>query len=256
MTHNDLQMINFENKSLKISDSFGARERKRQIKSSSAQGFSVLELIVVIAIIGILAAVAFMSFSTPKKYAADDQALKILDVLQEARQKALTQKRVMRVEFNNTTKQVRLINEYDTKAMNSALASDSSDDREIRSIPFDVKYLNIGTKPSNVTTTVPTQTSPIPEIAFSTTTYPLSNGNSVKTLCFVKDGRVLDPGANGLCEPDKDDLGGVTVYVYEKPDASGKSKIIRAVTVNSITGASDVVKCQLNASDACIKWVK
>lgn len=249
-------MINYKNKSLKLSASDTEIARISQPGFSSAKGFSLLELITVIAIIGILAAVAIMSFSAPQKYAADDQALKILDILQEARQKALTQRRVMRVEFNNTTKQVRLINEYETKVSNSALANDSVDDREIRSIPFDVKNLVIGTKPANVTTTLPTQTTPIPEIAFSATTYPWSNGNSVKTLCFVKDGRVLDPGANGLCEPEKDDLGGVTVYVYDKPDAAGKAKIIRAVTVSSITGASDIVKCQLDASGICTKWVK
>lgn len=249
-------MINNENKSFKFSDSDSEINQILPSGYSSAKGFSVIELIVVIAVIGILSAITIMSFSSTQKYAADDQALKILDILQEARQKALTQRRVMRVEFNNTTKQIRLINEYDTKVMNAALASDSSDDKEVRSIPFDVKNLVIGTKPSNVTTTIPTQTSPIPEIAFSTTIYPPSNGNSVKTLCFVKDGRVLDPGANGLCEPDKDDLGGVTVYVYDKPDATGKAKIIRAVTVSSITGAADVVKCQLDASNACTKWVK
>lgn len=247
-------MINDMHKSFKSFES--EIDRISESRHSSAKGFSVIELLTVIVVIGILAAIAIMSFSTTKRYAADDQAMKILDILQEARQKALTQKRVMRVEFNNTTKQVRLINEYDTKTMNSSLASDSSDDKEIRSIPFDVKNLVIGAKPSNVTTTVPTQTTPIPEVSFSTTIYPPSNGNSVKTLCFVKDGRVLDPGSNGLCEPEKDGLGGVTVYVYEKPDASGKSKIIRAVTVSSITGAADIVKCQLNSSSACVKWVK
>lgn len=249
-------MIYDKHKSLKHPESKIEINRDSGFKFSSASGFSLIETLAVIVVIGVLAAIAIMSFSAPKRYAADDQAMKILDVLQEARQKALTQKRVMRVEFNNTTKQVRLINEYDTKAMNSSLASDSSDDKEIRSVPFDVKNLVIGTKPSNVTTTVPTQTTPIPEVSFSTTIYPLSNGNSVKTLCFVKDGRVLDPGSNGLCEPEKDVPGGVTVYVYEKPDATGKSKIVRAVTVSGITGAADIVKCQLDASSACVKWVK
>jgi prepilin-type N-terminal cleavage/methylation domain-containing protein len=229
-------------------------------KKSPAAGFSIIELLVVVAVLGVLSGIAYMGFSSPQKYAADDQALKMLDILQEARQKALTQRRVMRVEFNNTKKTMRLINEYDIKATNSttgkSLVTDSDDDKEVRSIPFDTKNLVIGNKPGNVTTVLPTQTSAIPEMSFQTTTYPLSNGNSVFTLCFVKDGRVLSPGTNGLCEPDKDDLGGATVYVSEKPDSAGKSKIIRAVTVNSISGSGDVVKCQLNSSNVCTKWVK
>ena len=202
----------------------------------------------------IIVCIAFMSVNSSKKFAADDQSLKILDILQEARQRAVNQRAVMRVEINNTKKQIRLFDENKTKAMDSSLANDTSDDALISSFTID-NNVTIGVHPSNVSTSiVPVQTSPIPELAFSTTTYSLSANDSVFTLCFLRDGRVVQTGTDNLCST-TNSLRGATIYVYSLPKSNGKSEVIRAVTVNGISASSGVYKCQLDSSSNCTTWV-
>lgn len=228
---------------------------------NNEQGFTLFELITVLAVSSIIGAVAFMSFSSPKRYAADDQTLKILDVLQESRQRAINQRAVMRVEINNTRKQIRLIDENKTKSMDATLANDSSDDIEIKKLAFDTKNVVVGVRPTNVSTTVvPVQSTAIPEIAFSQTTYPLSANDSVYTMCFLKDGSVVQTLATGLCPTSNSAAGavirGVTMYVYSIPNSTtNKSDMIRAVAVTGATSAATVYKCQLDSSKNCSKWV-
>ncbi|MEP6902513.1 MAG: type II secretion system protein, partial [Actinomycetota bacterium] len=64
----------------------------------SQAGFSLIELILVITVLTILSAIAVVSFWNTRKYSADDQAKKMIDVFDEARQKALNQRKTFRVE--------------------------------------------------------------------------------------------------------------------------------------------------------------
>ncbi len=89
---------------------FSTRSKKIKILKKE-QGFSLIELVIVVLIISILSVISIISLRGEKKYLADDQAYKILDILNEARQRALTQHETMRVEFNKTQNIVQLISE-------------------------------------------------------------------------------------------------------------------------------------------------
>ena len=214
--------------------------------SPSEQGFSLIELLIVMVILGVLVTFALLGTSSRKLYAADTQAMTIIDILQEARQKALTLGKTLRVEINDTDKQIRLIDENSTASGN--------DDEILQSKSFDPS-VTVGVKPSNVNIfgALPKSSSPIPEIQFKQTTYPLSANDKVKTLRFLKNGEVVDGGS--------DDLGtgalssGVTIYVYNGSSGS-RSNVVRAITISGITAAVDFLKCQTDGEGTCILWVK
>lgn len=214
----------------------------------NAQGFSLIELLIVILIMSIFAGFTIIGLSRTK-YAADDNSLKVYDLLQEARQKTLTQRTVMRFEINSTKRVFRLINEKTPDKKGTA------DDAVIKTVPFDDVNLLTGNKPEQVKKT-PVTTSPAPEIKFDQTVYPLSQNDLVFTLCFVKDGRVLETDDKGNCDEVKNVVRGATIYFAEKPDSSNKIGIIRAITVNGISGAVDFLRCQTDGSSDCKAWVK
>ena len=212
-------------------------------------GFSLIEILIVVVVGAIIAGAALLSFSVPKKYAADDQSLLILDVVQEARQRAINQKSTMRMEFNDTAKQIRLIDENK--------AGDTSDDAVIRNVQINTANVIVGTHPLNVNiTNVPQESSPVAEAVFGASNYPSSLSQSVFTLCFVKDGRVVQVSADGTCAGTNTPRG-ATVYVYSKTtDAAGKSMLVRAVTINGVTSAGSVYKCVTDSTNNCTAWKK
>ena len=214
---------------------------------SSEQGFSLIELLVAIILLAVLATFAFLGTSSNKLFAADTQAMAIMDVLQEARQKALTQGQTLRVELNDTKKLIRLIDENNTTV--------GSDDSIIVTKNFD-PTTTVGVKPANINPVggiVPQSTSPIPEIQYTQTTYPLSANDKVKTLRFLKTGEVVDAGTDNLGTGAISS--GVTIYVYNGPSGS-KSSVVRAITLSGITAVSQLYKCQTNSQGICTTWVK
>src|ERR1044072_9714123 len=88
-------------------------------------GFSIVELLIVLLISSIMLAITGYYFVNHQKlYKPDDQALKIVDILQEARQRALTQRETVRVEIDLTDSIVRLVDEN--------TPTTETDDREVR----------------------------------------------------------------------------------------------------------------------------
>ena len=96
-------------------------------KSRHQSGFSLIELLTVVALMMIATGVAYYYLSAHQDlYKADEQALIISDVFQEARQRSLTQRETIRVEIDLTDNIVRLYDENSPSTVN--------DDTEIRSI--------------------------------------------------------------------------------------------------------------------------
>lgn len=218
-------------------------------RDKSAAGFSVLEMMAVVSIIIIMTTFALLSLTAEKLYDTDKQAIYITDLLQEARQRSLSQRNTVRVEINKTKKQIRLIDE---KKPNT-----STDDVLVKSIAYMSDDVLIGTAPSNMSAS-PVELTPVPNISFTTSTHPLSSGNQVAVMRFLKNGNVTNAGTN--------DLGagavptGATIYVWSKfpSDASPTptvAQIFRAVTVLAASGSTRLWKCTVTSGN-CDEWVR
>ena len=220
--------------------------KKRQKES----GFSIFELVIVVAIVAILSTIAALSFYTEKIYKADTQALNIIDVLQEARQRALSQRTTMRVEVNRTEQLIQLINE------NSPTTS--SDDEEVRTVSYTNQGVFVGTQPSNYTAGNPVELSPTPRLAFRTSNHPLSVGDRVGTIRFLRNGTVSDAGTDDIGTGAR--IRGATILVWSKyaDDTSTNPntvQIMRAVTVQRTSGLTRLWKCPLE-NGTCATWIK
>lgn len=217
---------------------------------NSDNGFSIIELTVVLLIVSIVSVLALMSFKNESKYLADSQAYQVIDLIQEARQRSLTQRETMRVEINQTRNIVRLISENEP--------GNADDDKELRSIKLqEPNNVVVGVRPQNVVNP-PTDLSPIPTLTFKTSVHPLSKSDTVATLRFVRTGKVLDAGSNSI--GDNAVVTGATIYVW-MPDSGSSNRIletgsiIRAITVQGVSGMSSYLKCPLT-DGKCENWIK
>lgn len=208
---------------------------------SKQKGFSLLELIIVITVTTILLTVAVIAYSSSSKHSADNQARQIIDILDEARQKALNQRTIFRVEINKTRNRVRLIDEN--------TATTAADDVEVKSIPL-VSQITIGSASPNVSAT-PTATSPIPVGTYSSSTYPLSSGDQKITLRFRRNGQVVDAGTDSIGTGSV--VNGMTIYVYPTTASGVNPNVVRAITVLGTSGDTSLLKCKFTAGQ-CTAW--
>ena len=194
-----------------------------------SRGFSLVELLIVLTVITILTGISLFYLSSHQAlYRPDEQALKIIDMLQEARQRSLTQREAMRVEIDLTDNIVRLIDE---NGPNSA-----EDDTEIRAAvllsPAEVK---IDRRPPDITTD-PAESLPVPIAQFKASLHPLSGGNNVCTFRFLRNGTVVNDGTDSVGT--NATTTGATIFVWSpKKDEPNESNIARAITVVGASGS-------------------
>jgi prepilin-type N-terminal cleavage/methylation domain-containing protein len=212
-------------------------------------GFSLMELIMVVVIVMILSTFTLITLRSTQLLVIDNQGKQIIDVLDEARQKAMNQRQTMRVEINRTRNQIRLIDENDP-----ALAND---DIEVKRFGLSAD-INVGTTPNNITSN-PATTSPIPVANYQTSNYQLSPGEEKITLRFRRNGQVSNS------ETDLSLVSGVTIFLATNKltntannngNPSSKPLMVRAVTVLGGSGDTSLMKCVINASGDCTTWVK
>ncbi len=199
------------------------------LRKNGEQGFSIIELVGVMTLIGIMSAISIFYLNTNKKLlAAEEQAIRLSDILQEARQKAFTQKQVMRVEINNTTRKIRIIEEKDPGM--------ATDDLVVREMDFyGLDKIRFETNPTNVTS-VPADTSPVPKAVFQSSMHPLSLGNSVATIRFLRNGLVANAGTVDAFGTGAT-VGGVTVYVWKPTTISANTgDVVKAITISGGSG--------------------
>lgn len=209
-------------------------------------GFSLIELLVVVAIIAAMAGITiFYATSHKKAYQADDQVLQIADVLQEGRQRALTQRRTMRVEINMVSNTVKLYDEN----LNSTSAAD---DVMIKSLKlFDPAAVKVDSRPTDIAYN-PAEPMPVPTAVFKNSVYTPTISQNVCTIRFLANGTVVDAGNDAIgtgAVPT-----GVTLHVW-MPKASNpaQSDIARSITILGPTGVIRAWEFD-PASTALNKW--
>ena len=109
----------------KYNETFCRTAKKRK----KAAGFSLIELIIVLVVIAILSAISIPYIYNYKRlYKSEDQALKVMDLMREASQLALTRRRTMRLEIDRNATQILIIDEN---------SPGNGDDTQIKGIPLE-----------------------------------------------------------------------------------------------------------------------
>jgi prepilin-type N-terminal cleavage/methylation domain-containing protein len=158
-------------------------------KKETEKGFSLVELLIVVGIITIMSGIAIFALRANKEsYKTDDEALMVLDMLQEARFRALSQRETMRVEINLVTNQMSIIDEN--------LPTVADDDKVIRIMKIiPESEIKISDRPSTVSISPPTPLT-CPDAVFAPSLHPTSQGQRVATFRFNLMGQVQNAGVN------------------------------------------------------------
>ncbi len=194
-----------------------------------SRGYSVVELLVVLALVGILSTASlFYLYGHRRMYRPDEQAMRIVDALQEARQRSLTQRETIRVEIDLTDRLVRLIDE------NSPTTAE--DDQVIRSsVLYPASEVRTGERPPDIATS-PEESMPVPVADFRPSIYPSSATHTVCTLRFLRNGTVVNQGSDAIGT--NATAIGATVFLWTpKQQAENETEIARAITIIGATGA-------------------
>ncbi|MBX3282145.1 MAG: hypothetical protein KF756_06670 [Acidobacteria bacterium] len=184
------------------------------------------ELFVTLSVLAIVCAISIPYIVSYRKvYRSDDQAIKIMDVIRETSQLAMTRRRTMRIEIDLTDNALLQIDE-----------NNSAPDTLIKRIPLDkVQDLRVDARPAGVNAPNPPNYG---DISFATdgvghdeggTTI---SGHSVWAARFESRGTVVDAAGNPIS---------VTLYVWP-PSIPGSSVSrskgeIRAITLFGGSGA-------------------
>lgn len=208
-------------------------------------GFSMIELLAVISVMTIMVTMVIMYAAAHKTlYAPDEQALLITDLLQEARQRSLTQRETLRIEVNATANHVSLYNENQ--------ANTADDDVLIRRFQLaPSNKVKVGAPPSEIDHNPP-EPLPVPNPAYTTSVYPPSISQSVLTMRFMANGTVTNAGTNATASGAV--ATGTTLHVWmPNKTTPTRSDIARCITVIGSTGTIRMWEFDRNATTTN-KW--
>lgn len=203
------------------------------------RGYSVIELLIVLLIIAIGAVLTIPLLTSHRRLqTVEEHALQISDLLQEARQRSLTQRETMRVEFNTVDNAVHLIDENNgLSATNPTGTNSAANHVLVRSIQLPATGVNVGMRPVNISpTNLPAASSPVPRLTFRPSSHPSSAGQSCAVLRFTRNGTVFDDGVDAIGTNSV--MTGATVYIWKPSNTNpNNSDLTRSITVLGTTGA-------------------
>lgn len=94
---------------------FKSTDKLHNFTAHNSKGFSITEMLMVLLVIGVLAAISVpYVFNYTRLYKTEDQALKIIDHMQEAGQRALSRRTTVRFEIDLTENAMHIIDERTT----------------------------------------------------------------------------------------------------------------------------------------------
>ena len=197
------------------------------------RGFSMAELLVVLGIIGIMSAISLPYIVNYRKVLrSEDQAVKIMDLMTETAQLAVTRRRTFRLELDLTDNAVKVIDERNPDPVSLI----NEQDRLLKSIPLDkAGDVRVDIIPTGVTKPNPPNYA---NIAFATDAIGHLNGtttvtgHSIWVARFQRDGSVVNNAGTPIS---------VNIFVWP-PVSSGSStprnlKEVRAITLFGGSGA-------------------
>jgi Tfp pilus assembly protein FimT len=181
----------------------------------NAAGHTLIELMIVIAIIMVMLSFALFGMTGHKNaYKTDDETMRILNVLREASQLALTQRQPMRVELDATNKTIKIFDEN---------LPGAGDDQQKRIVYLENSaFVREDVAPAGITAPTP----PNYTAASFVGTAP-----KVWTIWFRRDGTVTDAALVPIS---------MTLYVWppnpSNTNQAQNNKMVRAITIFGGTG--------------------
>lgn len=196
-------------------------------------GFSLTELLVVASILIILTAISVPYILNYKKaYKSEDQSLKIMDLMQETAQLALTKRRTMRLEIDLTDNNILVIDERNPDPVTGI----NEPDRLIKAIPMEKPLdVRVDIIPTGVIRPIPPD--------YANAVYAADTrghlvgaatviNNNVWMARFQRDGSVVNTAGSPL---------NVTLFVWPPltfgSTAPKSTKQVRAITLFGGSGA-------------------
>ncbi|MGB7210050.1 MAG: type II secretion system protein [Pyrinomonadaceae bacterium] len=203
--------------------------RARIKGKGKVRGYTLVELVVALTMVTILTAVSIpYLFNYRRLYRTEDQALKIMDLMREAGQLAITRRRIMRVEIDLTANQILLID---------GNGPGDADDTEVKALPLDqVGDVRMDQIPLGVTPPNPPNYNAavfaVDAIGHLRGATPVI-GNTVWQIAFLTNGSVVNAGTTTPVS--------ATLYIWP-PSASASltprsTGEVRAITMFGGSGA-------------------
>ncbi len=193
------------------SESTQRKSVNRQSADRAADGFSVIELLVIFAIVIILTAAAVFTMVPQRRaYGPDDAGGQITNFLRDAYQRAISQRQTMKVQIDKSTMLIKIIDE------NKLPVGDEVEVRRAQLNPeISVSQPTVGGSALNP----PASPYNYPVAAYS---------SNLWVARFRSDGSVVDGSGNSLS---------ATIFVSPVSMKTNETNLIRAVTLFGPSGS-------------------